>query len=82
MHRKGSLLLVEKSYQYPEQQNTGDEILFNVIDPYNKFSYIQNAVDDIIEKVFENGGDVEFTDDGLLENYQHIALLQQDTTNS
>ena len=82
MHRKGSLLLVEKSYQYPEQQNTGDEILFNVIDPYNKFSYIQNAVDDIIEKVFENGGDVEFTDDGLLENYQHIALLQEDTTNS
>ena len=37
--------------------------------------YIKNAVDEVIDKVLENGGDVEFVDDNLLKNYQHIALI-------
>ena len=38
--------------------------------------YIKDAVDDVIEKVLKNGGDVEFVDEGLLKDYQHIALIQ------
>jgi hypothetical protein len=32
-------------------------------------------VDDVIEKVLENGGDVEFVDEGVLKDYHHIALI-------
>jgi hypothetical protein len=33
-------------------------------------------VDDLIEKVLQDGGDVEFVEDGSLNDYQHIALVQ------
>ena len=32
-------------------------------------------IDDIIEKVLESGGDVEFVESGLLNEYHHIALI-------
>ena len=44
--------------------------------PYNKFSYIKDAVDTLIEKVLENGGDVEFVEPGMLKDYNHLALIQ------
>jgi hypothetical protein len=78
IHHKGSLLLIEKNHPYPEQQNTGDEILLNIMEPYHPFSYIKNRVDEIIEKVFDNGGDVEFVEDNLLAEYGHIVLMQAD----
>ena len=42
----------------------------------NTSLYIKDAVDDVIEKVLENGGDVEFVEEGLLNDYQQIALIQ------
>jgi hypothetical protein len=39
-------------------------------------SYIKDAVDDIIEKMLEYGGDVEFVDEGVLKDYDHIALIK------
>lgn len=78
IHHTGSLLLVEKNYQYPEKQNTGDEILYNIMEPYHPFSYIKNVVGDIIQRVLENGGDVEFVENNLLEDYGHIVLMQPD----
>ena len=30
------------------------------------FPYIRDVVDDLIEKVLEDGGDVEFVDNGML----------------
>ncbi|MCW3092016.1 MAG: hypothetical protein JWP81_3085 [Ferruginibacter sp.] len=74
MARKGRLLVVEKSYI--PQSGTSDEIINKAMKSYNAHSYIKDEVDDIIEKVLENGGDVEFVDDGLLKNYQKIALVQ------
>ncbi|MDB5275854.1 MAG: hypothetical protein JWR61_809 [Ferruginibacter sp.] len=78
IHHKGSLLLVEKSYPYPNQQDTGEEILLHIMEPYHPSSYIKNTVDEIIEKVFENGGDVEFVEDNFLAAYGHIVLMQAD----
>lgn len=76
MNNKGKLLVVEKNYMHaaehggsPDQINIGGE-------PYNKFSNIKDAVDDVIEKVLQNGGDVEFVDKGSLSLFQHIALIQ------
>lgn len=74
--KKGRLLLVEKNYMYAAERGSTDEIIYKAIEPYNRFSYIKDAVDDVIEKVLENGGDVEFVDAGLLENHHHIVLLQ------
>ena len=76
MRKKGRLLVVEKNYQYAAQLGNGNDLLEELLEPYNKFSYIRDAVDDVMEKVLENGGDVEFVDAEVLKDYQHIALIQ------
>lgn len=60
--RNGSLLVVEKSFVFPANAN-------------NPF-YIKDAVDDVMEKVLAAGGDVEFVEDGALNEYDHIALVR------
>ncbi|MBK6634610.1 MAG: hypothetical protein IPG38_10090 [Chitinophagaceae bacterium] len=60
---------------YAAERGSSDEIIYKAIKPYNRYSYIKDAVDDVIEKVLENGGDVEFVDEGVLKEYQHIALI-------
>ncbi|MEP7254670.1 MAG: hypothetical protein ABI666_02785 [Ferruginibacter sp.] len=76
MSQKGRLLLVEKNYMYAAERGSTDEIIYKAIEPYNRFSYIKDAVDDVMEKVLEHGGDVEFVDEGLLKDHHHIALIQ------
>ncbi len=76
MGRKGRLLVVEKNYMYPAQHGSREEVIYQSPETYNKFSYIKDAVDDVIEKVLENGGDVEFVDENLLKEYSRIALIQ------
>lgn len=75
MRKRGRLLLVEKNYTYAAERGSSDEIIYKATGPVNKYSYIKDAVDDVMEKVLENGGDVEFVDAGLLKNFQHIALI-------
>ena len=67
MGHKGRLLVVEKNYMYAAQHGGSEEIIYKTTEPYNKFSYIKDAVDDVIEKVLENGGDVEFVDEERAE---------------
>ena len=76
MNRKGCLLVVEKDFMYAAEHGSNEDVIYKAEEPYNKFSYIKDAVDDVMEKVLENGGDVEFVDRGLLKNYQRIALIQ------
>ena len=76
MSDKGRLLVVEKNYIFAAQHGSSDEFIYKATEPYNKFSYIKDAVDDAIEKVLENGGDVEFVDEGVLKDYHQIALVQ------
>lgn len=73
---KGRLLIVEKNFICPAQQGGREDVIYMPAEPYNKFSYIKDAVDDVIEKVLETGGDVEFVDDGTLGDHQHISLIQ------
>ena len=75
-NQKGQLLVLEKNYMYPAENNAASEVIYKAIEPFNKFSYIKDAVDDVIEKVLENGGDVEFVEEGMLAKYNHIALIQ------
>lgn len=62
-HKRGRLLVIEKNY-------TSFHHLKKSIDG----KHIKDDVDEAIEKVIENGGDVEFVDEGLLDQYDHIAL--------
>jgi hypothetical protein len=73
---RGRLLVVEKNFMYAAEQGESDEVIVKPKEPYNKFSYIKDAVDDVIEKVLEQGGDVEFVEEDLLKDYDHIALVQ------
>lgn len=74
-HKKGQLLIVEKNYMFPAQHSSSDDVIEKLEAPYNRFFYIKDAVDDVMERVLDNGGDVEFVDEGLLKAYEHIALI-------
>jgi hypothetical protein len=74
-HKKGRLLIVEKNFMYAAEQGSKEDIIHQPSGPVVSFSYIKDAVDDVIEKVLENGGDVEFVDEGILKEYNHIALV-------
>jgi len=75
MNHKGRLLVVEKNYMYAAEHGSTEDVIYEAEKPYSKFSYIKDAVDDVIEKVLETGGDVEFVDEGLLSDHQHIVLI-------
>ena len=73
---RGRLLVVEKNFVCPARfGNTANEI-----NPDNNENdlhpLIRDAVDDVIEKVLAGGGDVEFVDPGVLNGYEHIALIR------
>jgi Bacterial archaeo-eukaryotic release factor family 3 len=76
MNRKGRLLVVEKDFMYAAEHGASEEVIYEAEEPYNKFSCIKDAVDDVMEKVLESGGDVEFVDKDVLKDYQHIALIE------
>lgn len=75
-HRNSRLLLVEKGFTYAARQGAEPDVIYKEELPSDYPFYIKDAVDDVIQKVLDNGGDVEFTDDGSLEAYGHIALVQ------
>ena len=71
----GRLLLLEKDFVYRSLPRSNG-VTNKASRAYNKFSYVKDAVGDIIEKVLEYGGDVEFVSKDVLEKYRHIALLK------
>jgi len=74
--KKGRLLIVEKDYIFAAQNGGTKSVIYMPASPYNHFSNIKDAVDDVIEKVFESGGDVEFVEKDMLSDYHHIALIK------
>jgi hypothetical protein len=75
--KKGSLLLVERNFTYEGELNSDFEILYYADLILNNAFYIKDAVDEIVEKVLENGGDIEFVDDDALVGYGRIALMEK-----
>lgn len=76
MNNKGRLLVVEKDFMYAAEHGASEDVIYKAEEPFNSFSSIKDAVDDVIEKVLASGGDVAFADKDVLKNYQHIALIQ------
>jgi len=75
-NKNGKLLIVETNYMYPAEFSDNHDTIHAIEEPYNKFSYIKDAVDDTIEMVLKNGGIVAFADPEVLKDYQHIALIK------
>lgn len=74
--KNGRLLVVEKNYMYAAVKDAVTEDMIQPREEEGNPYYIKDAVDDIIEKVLQNGGDVEFVDEGLLTPYRQIALIR------
>lgn len=76
MTGKSRLLVVEKNYRYATNQESTNNLTRTTVKGYNRFSYIKNPLDKVIEKVLEKGGEVEFVDKGILNGYDRIALIK------
>lgn len=63
-HQNGKLLVLERDFH------------FDGFHPHNPYSYVKDAVDEIIEKILESGGNVEYVEPGSLKNYNQIALVR------
>jgi hypothetical protein len=76
INHKRQLLLIENKYLCDSNLWNTHVSENRMAWTYNKFSCIKNPIDEMIEKVLENGGDVEFVNDGLLKDYRQIALIK------
>ena len=73
---RGKLLIVEKNFRVSAEQGSDKSEILELSKPYNDFSYIRDAVDDMIEKMLEMGADVEFVETDTLKEYGRIVLIQ------
>ena len=74
---KGRLLVVEKNYMVAARHGNHDELIEeNELAVTGNSLFLKDAVDDVIEIVLASGGDVVFVDVCLLEDYNHIALIE------
>lgn len=71
---RGRLLIVELNYQYSARVSEDGLHLIPVEVALGK-EIIDDAVDDIIEKVINTGGNVVFVNNGKLEKYGRIAMI-------
>lgn len=71
---RGKLLLVEKDYHEAGRLDETGLLLLPADDP-NAPDVIPDAVDEVIETVLSKGGEVVFTENGQLADYQRIALI-------
>ena len=75
-HKNGRLLIVEKDFMFPAHLGRNNDTIYKEDTTVENPFYIKDAVDDIMEKVLANGGDVEFVENGALHEYGKIALIQ------
>jgi len=75
MNNLGNKVFVESSFIYPAQIGSALDLIEPLQKPDNEVPYQRDAVDEIIEKVIVNGGDVDFVGAESLTNYEHIALV-------
>lgn len=74
--RNGRLLIVEKGFSYTARKAPEPGSIYREASHDDNPFYIKDAVDDVMEKVLTGGGDVEFVEDGVLKEYDHIALIR------
>lgn len=73
---KGKLLIMETEYATSQPAN-GDESYYKMDFLCGIPFYIKDEVDELIEKVLESGGYVEFVEQATLKEYDHIVLIEK-----
>ncbi|AXY74023.1 hypothetical protein D3H65_08515 [Paraflavitalea soli] len=75
-HCRGQLLVVEENFISPGRSESNQSAVYTFTrttdDPY----YMKDLVEDVMEKVLKDGGDVEFVEQGSLRDFQKIALIE------
>lgn len=71
---KAFKLLVEKDYKSPGFLTENEYHLY-IRPPKKRHKVLSDAVDDIIENVMEKNGHVFFVDNGILKDYNRMALI-------
>jgi len=72
----GRLLVVERNFMVAARFTEKNAAIELAKKSNGKRPDTMDIVDDVIEKVLENGGDVEFVDKDLLKAYNKIALVK------
>jgi predicted Holliday junction resolvase-like endonuclease len=75
VNHNARVLVVEKGFTYAARQTPEAERGYRDMGAGNPF-YIKDTVDEVMEKVLAGGGDVQFVQDGVLRDYDHIALIR------
>ena len=73
---KGMKLLVEKDFR-KSGFVTDDGYQLHIRPPEKAYKTVTDAVDDIMEMVLKMGGQVFFTENTLLKDFQHIAMINR-----
>lgn len=73
--KKGKLLIVEKDYRFAGQYSSDPNVI-EALSESNSSLHHRDSVDEVMEKVLESGGDVEFIEDDVLNALGHIALIK------
>jgi len=68
--KQGHLLVLEKDYVVPSKKGK-KKVTKSAI------AYTDDIADDTIEKVLEYGGDLEFVENGMLDEYGKIVLIKR-----
>lgn len=75
-HRRGQLLVVEENFISPGSSKDNKDATYTFTRNMDDPSYMKDLVEDIMEKVLKDGGDVEFVEQGSLRDFQKIALIE------
>lgn len=76
MLHKGRKLLVEKNYMCPALRNDHQQLITQPTGLNHRNAYIRDAVDDVIEMILKNGGEVEFVETDVLREFDRIVLIE------
>jgi hypothetical protein len=72
---RGSHLIVEEDYIQPAMVDDEAGFSLRLVDDATAPNVIDDAVDEVVEIVLQNGGKVTFVDSGALKQHQRIALI-------
>ena len=78
---KGKLLVVEKQMLRNLPASKVNNVLFKTSSVINEVFFIRDEADDIIKNLLENGTNIELIDDGQLEKYGNVALIENGNIN-
>lgn len=73
--KRGRLLMIERDFCYLYHFTDSNDISFATPVSSECSLFVSDAVEDAIERVLAEGGDVEYVNGGVLKEYMRIALI-------